>query len=188
MKGGPYRMSNKTMIVLVGPSGSGKTSIGEVLTENNIPRLVTTTTRQPRAGEINRVDYYFRDFSEVELDEFVEQTIYNGNRYGLTKKEVVSMLEQNDTVHVSLDQSGAQAVKENFPKETFVVFVQITEEQMIQRMKHRGDSPEEIKARVQFCRETNELEAPDFADILVENKDINEAALKIIEQVKKRNE
>lgn len=180
-------MAEKTIIVLVGPSGSGKTSIGEVLSNNDIPRLVTTTTRQPREGEINGIDYYFRDFSEVELDDFVEQTIYNGNRYGLTKDEVVSMLEKHDTVHVSLDQSGAKAVKEAFPEETFVVFVQIDEAQMIERMKQRGDSIEEIKARVHFSRETNELQAPAYADVIVENKNINEAALKIMNRVKNRS-
>ena len=95
---------------MVGPSGSGKTSIGEVLSKNGVQRLITTTTREPRVGEVNGVDYYFREFSELDGDDFVEQTIYNGNRYGLTKEEVSNQLEQHDIVHVSLDQNGAEAV------------------------------------------------------------------------------
>ena len=82
------------MIILVGPSGSGKTSIGKVLEEQSIPRLVTTTTRPAREGETEGVDYYFRDFSKEDMKEFIEQTVYNNNRYGLTKAEVSSMLEK----------------------------------------------------------------------------------------------
>ena len=73
-------MSNKHIIVMVGPSGSGKTSIGEVLSENGIQRLTTTTTRSPREGEVDGVDYYFREFSEIDADEFIEQTIYKIGR------------------------------------------------------------------------------------------------------------
>ena len=102
-------MKNKKIIVLVGPSGSGKTSIGQILEQKGIPRLVTTTTRPARLGEVDGTDYYFRDFTEQDMDEFVEQTIYNKNRYGLTKAEVESMLEKNDLVHVSLDKQIGRA-------------------------------------------------------------------------------
>jgi len=180
-------MAEKTIIVLVGPSGSGKTSIGEVLIKHGIPRLITTTTREPREGEIEGVDYYFRDFSEMKIDDFVEQTVYNDNRYGLTKKEVNTMLEKHDIVHVSLDQNGAQAVKEAFPKEAFVVFVQINEEKMIHRMKLRGDPQAEIDARIAYSRKTNELVPPSYTDLIVENIDIHIAAQKIIDNVMKQH-
>lgn len=176
-------MTKKKIIVLVGPSGSGKTSIGEVLTKRGIPRLVTTTTRPPRESEKNGVDYYFRDFSEVEMDEFVEQTVYNGNRYGLTRAEVNSMLEKFDVVHVSLDRHGAEAVKEVYPKEAFVIFVPISEEEMIRRMQLRGDSPAEINERIAFSRKTNELTPPPDTDLIVENIEVEETAEKIIHSV-----
>lgn len=178
-------MTDKQIIVLVGPSGSGKTSIGKILTQNGIARLITTTTRNPRKGEKNGVDYYFREFSEVDTDDFIEQTIYNGNRYGLTKKEVNSMLETHDVVHVSLDQSGAEEVCKAYPEEACVVFVSITEEEMIHRMKIRGDSPQEIKDRIDYCRETNELTPPEMTDLVIINKDINDSAQKIIQSLVK---
>lgn len=176
-------MAEKKIIVLVGPSGSGKTSIGEILIKHGIPRLITTTTREPRKGEIEGVDYYFRDFSEMKINDFVEQTVYNDNRYGLTKKEVNTMLEKYDVVHVSLDQNGARAVKEAFPKEAFIVFVQINEENMIRRMKLRGDPQEKIDARIAYSRKTNELVPPSYTDLIVENIDIHIAAQKIIDKV-----
>lgn len=182
-KGGTSSMASKQIIVLVGPSGSGKTSIGEILSENGLPRLVTTTTREPRDGEVNEVDYYFRELTELNREDFIEQTIYNGNHYGLTKKEVTSMLETHDKVHVSLDQSGAEAVSKAFPKEACVIFISITEEEMVRRMKIRGDSPEEIKERIDFSRETNELEPPEVTDLVVINNDIHEAANEILENV-----
>lgn len=178
-------MSSKRIIVMVGPSGSGKTSIGEVLAANGIPRLVTTTTREPREGEVNGIDYYFREFSEVDIDEFVEQTVYNDNRYGLTKEEVNNKLQQHEMVHVSLDQNGAKAMREIFPEEAYIVFVSITEEEMIRRMQIRGDSPEEIQKRIAFCRETNELTPPDFVDLIIINDEITKAAQKIMDHVAK---
>lgn len=165
---------------MVGPSGSGKTSIGEVLSQNGVQRLTTTTTRKPRAGEVNGVDYYFREFSELDGDDFVEQTIYNYNRYGLTKEEVSNQLKQHDIVHVSLDQSGAEAVLETFPNEAIIIFVSITEEEMVRRMEKRGDSEAAIKERIRFCRETDELTPPKFADLIIINDHIEKAAKKIL--------
>lgn len=169
-------MENKKIIVLVGPSGSGKTSIGHILETKDIPGLVTTTTRKERPGEVDGVDYYFRKFSELDRDEFVEQTVYNGNRYGLTKAEVESMLERNDVVHVSLDKKGAEVLKKVYPEEAFIVFVKIYEEDMVERMKKRGDSKEQIEARVQFCRKTDEFKEPEYADLIVRNIDLEETA------------
>lgn len=176
-------MVKKTIIVLVGPSGSGKTSIGDVLVKHDIPRLTTTTTRKPRIGEVDGVDYYFRDLEDLKREDFVEQTVYNGKRYGLTIKEVSTMLEQHNTVHVSLDQNGAEAVNKAFPEEAFIVYVQIDEERMVRRMEKRGDSQEDIDARIAYCRATNELVAPSYTDLIVENIDINTAAQQIMDNL-----
>lgn len=173
-------MSDKTIVILVGPSGSGKTSIGEILEKNSIPRLVTTTTRPARVGEIDGVDYYFRDFSEKDMDEFIEQTVYNKNRYGLTKAEVQTKLNQHDVVHVSLDKAGAQALQEAYPKESCIVFVEISEDEMIERMKKRGDPEKQINERVAFARATNELSAPEEADLIIKNIDKQDSADRII--------
>lgn len=180
-------MRGKQIIVIVGPSGSGKTTIGEELAKQGIPRLITTTSRNPRNGEKNGVDYYFRDISELNVDDFVEQTVYNNNQYGLTKEEVNSMLEKHDTVHVSLDQSGAEAVSKAYPDEACVVFVSITEKEMIRRMKKRGDSEQAIKDRIDFCRKTNELIPPAITDLVVINHDVQKAAQEIIDNVVNSN-
>lgn len=181
-------MTGKRIIVMVGPSGSGKTSIGRVLTQKGIPRLVTTTTRDPRPGEKNGIDYYFREFSELDIDDFVEQTIYNGNRYGLTKAEIEGKLEKHDVVHVSLDKNGAKAICEIYPDEAYIVFVSISEDEMIRRMQIRGDSEEEIQQRIAYSRETDELTPPEFTDLSIINKDIEKTADKILDHVMNKNE
>lgn len=179
-------MKNKKIIVLVGPSGSGKTSIGQILEAKGIPRLVTTTTREPRSDEVDGIDYYFRDFSEADMDEFVEQTIYNKNRYGITKAEVESMLEKNDVVHVSLDKQGADALEAAYPKEVYVVFVKITEEEMIERMKMRGDTQAEIEERILFSRKTDELSPPEQTDLIIQNNNLEESAQIILDELEKQ--
>lgn len=178
-------MKNKKIIVLVGPSGSGKTSIGQILETKGIPRLVTTTTRQARIGEVDGIDYYFRDFSALDIDEFVEQTIYNKNRYGLTKAEVESMLAEHDIVHVSLDKQGALALEKAYPAETYIVFVKITEEEMIERMQKRGDSEAQINERVLFCRKTKELLPPEQTDLIIRNIDLEDSAQTILDELAK---
>lgn len=178
-------MKNKKIIVLVGPSGSGKTSIGQILEKRGIPRVVTTTTRKARLGEEDSVDYYFRDFSALDIDEFIEQTVYNKNRYGLTKNEVESMLEKHGRVHVSLDKNGADALEEAYPKEAFIVFVRVAEKTMAQRMRKRGDSEEKIKERLLFCRKTNELIPPQHTDLIIQNIDLEESVQTILDQLSK---
>lgn len=176
-------MTTKKIIILVGPSGSGKTTIGEMLNKKSIPRLVTTTTRPARDGEVEGVDYYYRDFSKMNTDDFVEQTIYNNNCYGLTQKEVQSMLEKYDVVHVSLDKQGAQALKEAYPDESFIVFVEITKNEMIERMRKRGDSEKQIRERVRFAKKTKELDPPENADLKIRNIDVKKSAQIIIDQL-----
>lgn len=176
-------MVDKKIIILVGPSGSGKTSIGKKLEKKSIPRLVTTTTRSARSNEIEGKDYYFRKLSEMNKKDFVEQTIYSGNRYGLTKNEISAKLKAHDRVHVSLDKNGARAVKEKYPKESFIVFVKIKEEEMIKRMKKRGDSKIQIQERLSLAQETEELIPLVEADLVIRNKEIDETVKEIMNHI-----
>lgn len=167
----------------MGPSGSGKTSIGKHLEKKSIPRLVTTTTRPARLSETEGKDYYFRKLSEMDKKDFIEQTSYNGNRYGLTKEEVSSKLKKYDRVQVSLDKNGARAVKEKYPEETFIIFVKIKEEEMVKRMKKRGDSNLQVQERLSLAQRTEELTPLKEADLVVRNKEINETVKEIMNYI-----
>lgn len=178
-------MSNKRIIVLVGPSGSGKTTIGDLLSQKGIPKLITTTTRLPRHGEKNEVDYYFKKVEDLDPDDFIEQTIYNQKLYGLTKEEVSQSLKKYSVVHVSLDKNGAKAMKEVYPEETLVVFIYVSTEEMKKRMERRGDTQQKISERVAFSEETDELKPVQEADLVLENRSVEETADKILEVIKK---
>jgi guanylate kinase len=168
---------------MVGPSGSGKTTVGEALTKRGIPKLVTTTTRLPRPGEKEGVDYYFKHAEELDPDDFIEQTIYNNRVYGLTKREVEKALEKHDIVHVSLDRNGSKAMKEAFPKETRVVFIRISKETMEKRMRKRGDSEEKIAERIAHSQLTGELIPPKETDFVVENTNIEQTVQEILKHL-----
>lgn len=179
-------MNKKCIIVLVGPSGSGKTTVGDALSDKGIPKLVTTTTRKPREGELGGVDYYFREPDELNPDDFIEQTVYNQRIYGLTKNEVKHALEKYDKVHVSLDKNGAKAMKQAYPEETVIVFMYVPLSEMVKRMTERGDSEQKISERVDFSQETNELKPIEEADLIIENRSIEETVDTILHYLKKR--
>lgn len=168
---------------MVGPSGSGKTTIGEALSKKGVAKLVTTTTRLPRPGEKEGVDYYFRKAEELDPDDFIEQTIYNDRVYGLTKVEVKNALDNHDIVHVSLDRNGSRAMKQSFPEETRVVFIQISKEAMEKRMRKRGDSEEKIIERLTHSHRTDELIPPEETDVVVENVDVEQTVEEILENI-----
>lgn len=170
----------KRIIVLVGPSGSGKTSLGDQLSEQGLKKLVTTTTRTPRPGEVDGEDYYFRHQDELVESDFAEQTTYNGSVYGLTLAEIDQALAQNDIVHVSLDRHGARAVKTLFPAMTVVCFVSISLDEMAHRMKQRGDSAQKIQERVQFCQQTGELIPPKETDYVIKNDQFDQAVAQLL--------
>lgn len=181
-------MDGKRIIVLVGPSGSGKTTLGDELSKKGYPKLVTTTTRQPRPGETDGVDYYFKNENDLDPDDFVEQTIYNGKLYGLTKAEVREALIQYPLVHVSLDKNGAKALKTVYPEETFVVFVYVSEEEMRKRMKARGDKDNKISERIEFSQAINESEPIDESDLVIENKSVEESIEQILKAIEATNQ
>ncbi|MEC6749183.1 AAA family ATPase [Marinilactibacillus sp. XAAS-LB27] len=180
-------MGNKCIIVMVGPSGSGKTTVGESLSRNGIPKLVTTTTREPRLGEQEGIDYHFRKVEELDPSDFIEQTVYNNKVYGLTKQEVSDALREHDVVHVSLDRHGAKAMKRSFPRETVVVFIYISKEMMAERMRKRGDSEEKIYERLCHSEANDELAPPEDTDLIIENISIQETVDQILSHLTQTN-
>lgn len=174
--------TQKRILVLVGPSGSGKSTVSDLLAEKGIPKLVTSTTRKPRLGEENGVHYYFRTIEQMKEEPFIEQTFYAENVYGLSVREVESKLKEHDTVQVTLDKNGARVMKKEFAKETKLIFFQITEEEMMERMKNRGDTKESIEKRIHFCQTTKELEPPEDTDLIISTGTPPEITQRILEE------
>ena len=108
--------SHPVLLVLSGPSGAGKTTVAQRLLAGNerLARVVTCTTRLPREGEIDGVDYYFLSDEEfmrrVEAAEFLEHAEVYGNQYGTMKSAVYEMLASGRDVLLVNDMQGAMAV------------------------------------------------------------------------------
>ena len=143
--------------LLVGPSGSGKTTVGQWMNTQGIKELVSHTTREPRPGEVPGVTYYYCSKGEFDVVEKIEETVYAGNYYCLSKKEVEDKLSGNQDVFTVVDCNGAEQIKEKYPEETRVIFVFAPKHLLIQRMQARGDKMEAIVSRIENITKTNEI-------------------------------
>ncbi|MEO6188717.1 MAG: guanylate kinase, partial [Ginsengibacter sp.] len=119
------------IILVTAPSGAGKTSIIQHLIKK-FPRLVfsvSATTRKPRNNEKNGVDYYFiseKDFKEkIHQKEFLEwEMVYEGQYYGTLKSEMERIWSMGKVPVLDIDVQGAIHVQQQYPINTFSIFIQ----------------------------------------------------------------
>ena len=128
------------MILLVGASASGKTEVAKLLKAlYGIKKVITHTTRPIRKSEENDVDYHFVSKDEFlklkEQGAFAETTLYNGNFYGSSKKEIV-------------DPNGFKSFFELHDPRIVTFFLDANEKTRFERMILRGDSVEQAKSRI----------------------------------------
>jgi len=140
------------MLVLVGASASGKTDIAKILIqEYGYNKMVTTTSRRPRKGEINGVDYNFiskKVFeNRIEKDKFLEHVDYNNHYYGTPKKGATK-----DKVLI-VDPVGANSIYDKEIPDTVIILLQTTEETRKERMLERGDTLIQIIDRLEKDKE-----------------------------------
>jgi guanylate kinase len=154
------------LIVLSAPSGGGKTTLVKQLlaTRPDMTRVVTCTTRAPRPGEVEGVDYYFLDGAAFErharAGDFLEHAHVYGNRYGTLKAEVLGKLRQGRDVLLNVDVQGVASICACAAGETeigramFTVFLTPpTLDILQQRLSGRGtDAPEVVARRLAVAR------------------------------------
>jgi len=167
------------LFILSSPAGGGKTTIATSLV-NEIPKLkrvITCTTRQPRAGEKNGVDYYFlsrEEFEEkIKRKEFLEYATVHGNYYGTPKKEVEEELEKGYDLLLVIDVQGMRQIKKNKQDVITVFLLPPSLDELKKRMEKRGDSPEEIEKRLETARK--EIPAWREYDFIVINDTLGKA-------------
>lgn len=175
--------------VLFGPSGCGKNTVASIMEQQfECEKLVTDTTRKPREGEINHIDYNFFTKEEflrgIENDEYVEYTNYSGNFYGSRKKNYETLLNKGKNIVIIMDIKGVLKLKEIFPKETIAIFIKVHLNLLEDRMKERGDNLDSITKRLDNVKLTNELENEKFADIVLCNEGTIEDLKQQIKQIR----
>lgn len=172
------------LIVISGPSGAGKSTVISRVLEGdpNIVFSVSATTRPPRQGERDGVDYYFIDkprFEEMIKDgELLEYAQYVGNFYGSPRAPVYDSLISGKDVLFDIEVQGAMQIKRSCPTAILIFIVPSSFAELEKRLRGRGtDSEEVISRRVQAAK--NEYRySPDY-NYLVINDDPNEAAAEI---------
>lgn len=138
-----------TLFVVSAPSGAGKTSLLRALVDadSTLQQTITTTTRAPRDGEVDGVDYHFlshREFKRrINAGEFLEYANVFGNLYGLTRDAVEPQLARGEDVLVILDVQGAATVKNQLPDDVVSIFIlPPSAAEMRQRLDIRGQNDE----------------------------------------------
>ena len=141
------------LIVISGPSGTGKGTVIKLLKEK-IPTLaysVSVTTRQPREGEIDGKDYFFRTYEEFKQllhdQAFLETAEVYGNYYGTPKAYVEKLISEGKDVILEIDTVGAQKVKKQFPDAVLIFIAPPTVNSLKARLSKRGTESEEVKAK-----------------------------------------
>src|SRR5438132_3001484 len=159
--------SNPLLVVLSAPSGTGKTTLCEHLLKAhpNLTRAITCTTREPRPGERDGLDYYFLDaatfLKRVQAGKFLEHATVHGNSYGTLKSEVLGKLRQGKDVILNVDVQGAATIREESKEDhelgraLLTVFLTPPSMEVLeQRLKKRGlDSGPIIQKRLSVARQ-----------------------------------
>ena len=144
------------ILIVSGPSGSGKSTLLNRLLkeENDLYFSISSTTRAPRQGETDGVNYYFTSEDEfkkgIDADEFLEWACVHGNYYGTSLKPVLNALEEGKIAIFDIDVQGFNIAKSKFAKNITSVFITTASKNELKlRLQNRGtDSAETIEKRL----------------------------------------
>ncbi|MGL6015718.1 MAG: guanylate kinase [Selenomonadaceae bacterium] len=149
-------MKQGNLIVISGPSGTGKGTICQALLVEHPEILysISATTRQPRTGEVNGINYWFTakdDFKAmIENNELLEWAEVYGNYYGTPIAKIEEMLAGGKDVLLEIDTQGAMNVKKKFPQGVYIYILPPSLMELERRIRNRGtDSEESIHRRLQ---------------------------------------
>lgn len=177
-------MSKGFLFVISGPAGTGKGTVCKELLNRNkdIVFSVSATTRKPRIGEDEGVNYFFIEKEKfktmVDDNEFLEYAYVHTDYYGTPKKFVMDKIQEGEIVLLEIDVQGAMQIKKNYSEAVFVFLLPPTMEELKNRIIKRGTETEEnIKRR--FENAFKELDFVGNYDYFVINNEIEDAVADI---------
>jgi guanylate kinase len=184
-------MTRGRLFVITAPSGAGKTSLIDAVMQAD-PTLkisVSYTTRAPRPGEQDGVDYHFVDDAEFlrmrDRGDFLEHAEVHGNRYGTSKRVILDGLARGEDLILEIDWQGAQQVRRLYPEAIGIFILPPSIEELERRLRARAqDSEDVIRRRIANARD--ELAHRDEFKYAIINKDFEAARHALAEII--RNE
>lgn len=174
------------LTVIAGPTAVGKGTVVRHILENypNVVLSVSATTRLPRPGEKDGVDYFF--LSESQFDELVDSgqmleyaTVHGTNRYGTPKRPVLDALEAGKQVILEIDLQGARKVKQSMPDALTIFIAPPSWDELVRRLESRGtESAEQRAKRLETAKV--ELDSQAEFDAVVINRDVDKCAQEVV--------
>jgi guanylate kinase len=177
--------AQRRLTVLSGPSGVGKGSVIAVVRRRH-PHVwlsVSVTTRPPRPGEVDGVQYHFVGQPEfdamVAAGELLEHATYAGHSYGTPRRPVEQRLAAGVPALLEIELQGARLVRAAMPEAQLVFLAPPSFEELARRLRGRGtEDPERVRRRLDLAR--IELAAEDEFDVVVVNDDLEAAADRLV--------
>lgn len=173
-----------TIFVVSASSGTGKTTLCNRLIKilHDLKMSVSHTTRQPRDGEINGVDYYFVDRESFEKmiknDEFVEYAEVYGHLYGTSKNVISGLLNKGYDILLDIDTQGAKNIKKLYPQSVLIFIFPPSIEELERRLFSRKENKDIIKSRL--TKAYDEISQYKFYDYVVVNDDLEAAVNNLV--------
>jgi guanylate kinase len=172
------------LVVLSGPSGAGKGTVSQALL-HRLPHVIfsiSATTRLPRKGEVDGVNYYFisrQRFAEmIAGDEFLEWATVHDNYYGTPRFPVVEALAHGKDVLLEIDVQGGIQVKQKFPEAVLIFLLPPSQAELRSRLIRRGSEPiGEVEKRLKVA--LTEMQSLSLYDYVVVNDQVEHAVSKI---------
>lgn len=139
----------KKLCIVSAPSGAGKTSlIKKVCKKQNISVCISDTSRKPREGEINEVDYNFIEkevfLKKIKNDEYIEYALVHGNYYGTSVESAIKLLEKNEIIIFEIDYQGAEIIKNKIPFSRSIFILPPSLRILEKRLRDRGTDTEDV--------------------------------------------
>jgi guanylate kinase len=178
------------LFVITAPSGAGKTSLIEALmkADPTLKLSISYTTRAPRPGEKDGVDYHFVDDATFlamrKRGEFLESAEVHGFRYGTSKRVISEGLRKGEDLILEIDWQGARQVRSIYPVSVGIFILPPSIEELERRMRSRGqDSEAVIRRRVENAKE--ELQHAGEFKYAIINKDFDIARRELAQIIQK---
>ncbi len=177
------------LFVISGPSGVGKDAVIEKLIAQDpgIRRSVSYTTRAPRRGEKDGVDYSFvsrKQFERlIDEGEFLEYATYDGNLYGTSVHRVAELEATGFDVILKIDVKGAEQVRQRLPGATFIFLEPPSMQELIRRSTTRQTESAEDRSARQMIAET-EMKYASHYDHVVVNDDLDRAVREVMDIIR----